>query len=64
LSVISRIALDHSSASVQRNVIELSVTGFPIVKHWQIVWRNDYVLSAAARAFIAYVQAKAQSKQQ
>jgi LysR family transcriptional regulator, low CO2-responsive transcriptional regulator len=62
LGVISRIALNHSSASVRSNVVELTVTGFPIVKHWQIVWRNDYVLSAAARAFIAYVQAKANAK--
>lgn len=34
----------------------LHVAGFPLVRHWSVVWRKDIPLSAAARAFVDYLQ--------
>lgn len=34
----------------------LQVDGFPLVRHWSVVWRKDSPLSAAARSFVDYLQ--------
>jgi DNA-binding transcriptional LysR family regulator len=34
----------------------LQVAGFPLLRHWSVVWRKDIPLSAAARAFVDYLQ--------
>jgi DNA-binding transcriptional LysR family regulator len=34
----------------------LRVEGFPIIRHWSVVWRKDSPLPAAARYFIQYLQ--------
>ncbi|MCC5827595.1 LysR substrate-binding domain-containing protein [Alkalimonas sp.] len=34
----------------------LQVEGFPLNRHWYVVWRSDLPLSAAARHFLHYLQ--------
>lgn len=34
----------------------LQVDGFPLIRHWSVVWRKDIPLSAAARSFVDYLQ--------
>jgi DNA-binding transcriptional LysR family regulator len=36
----------------------LQVAGFPIRRQWSVVWRRDQSLTAAARHFVAYLQAR------
>jgi LysR family transcriptional regulator, low CO2-responsive transcriptional regulator len=55
IGVISRMAFTGSSA--HPNLEELKVAGFPLKRQWQVVWRKDYPLSAAARTFVKYLQA-------
>lgn len=40
----------------------LQVEGFPLVRHWSVVWRKDTPLSAAARYFVDYLQQAADSQ--
>lgn len=55
LAVLSRHALAADPA--QEGLAVLPVTGFPIERRWQLVWRSDRRLSAAARRFVEHVQA-------
>jgi LysR family transcriptional regulator, low CO2-responsive transcriptional regulator len=57
LAVISRHALAQEPAA--DGVAVLPVSGFPIRRQWQLVWRSDRHLPLAAATFVA--QAKAQA---
>ncbi|WP_333797409.1 LysR family transcriptional regulator [Rheinheimera sp.] len=34
----------------------LQVSGFPIIRHWSVVWRKDQPMSATARHFLDYLR--------
>jgi len=62
IGVISDVAI-HPPMVVQgaevvttAGLTVLQVDGFPLVRHWSVVWRKDYPLSAAARSFVDYLQ--------
>lgn len=55
LAVLSRHALADDPA--QEGLAELPVAGFPIERHWLLVWRSDRGLSLAAHRFVEHVQA-------
>ncbi len=56
IGVISRLAFAGSAAHA--GLVELKVSGFPLQRQWQVAWRKDYPLSAAARTFVQYLQSK------
>lgn len=61
IGVISNVAIHPPMAAQNTKVATagltvLQVKGFPLVRHWSVVWRKDYPLSAAARAFVDYLQ--------
>ncbi|MBS7806656.1 LysR substrate-binding domain-containing protein [Variovorax sp. PCZ-1] len=56
ISVISRMAFTGSAAHA--GLVELKVSGFPLQRQWQVAWRKDYPLSAAARTFVKYLQSR------
>ena len=59
IGVISRLAFAGSAAKAENSgLIELKVSGFPLQRQWQVAWRKDYPLSAAARTFVQYLQSK------
>jgi LysR family transcriptional regulator, low CO2-responsive transcriptional regulator len=58
IGVISRMAFSGSSAHA--GLQELKVAGFPLKRQWQVVWRKDHPLSAAARTFVKYLEAPEQ----
>lgn len=42
---------------LQRSGLSIvQVSGFPVIRHWSVVWRKDHPLSATARHFINYLQ--------
>ncbi len=54
-SVQYPIALDLPSVR-QAGLCILQVSGFPIIRHWSVVWRKDLPLSATAKHFLKYLQ--------
>ncbi len=62
IGIISDVAIHPPLASPGIEVITtagltvLQVDGFPLIRHWSVVWRKDYPLSAAARSFIEYLK--------
>jgi LysR family transcriptional regulator, low CO2-responsive transcriptional regulator len=56
IGVISRLAFAGSAAHA--GLVELKVSGFALQRQWQVAWRKDYPLSAAARTFVQYLQSK------
>ncbi len=56
LSVMSRLAF--AGRASHSGLVELKVSGFPLQRQWQVAWRKDYPLSAAARTFVQYLQSK------
>jgi LysR family transcriptional regulator, low CO2-responsive transcriptional regulator len=56
IGVISRMAFTGGSAHA--GLVELKVSGFPLQRQWQVTWRKDYPLSAAARTFVQYLQSR------
>lgn len=54
LAVVSEYALSNDPA--KDGVVILPVTGFPLKRQWQLVWRKDRQLSLAARRFIEDVK--------
>jgi LysR family transcriptional regulator, low CO2-responsive transcriptional regulator len=56
IGVISRLAFGGDAAAA--GLAELKVSGFPIHKQWQVAWRKDYPLTAAARTFVRYLQSQ------
>jgi DNA-binding transcriptional LysR family regulator len=67
IGVLSEVAIRPSLESRAVDVVTtsgltvLQVAGFPLVRHWSVVWRRDIPLSAAARAFVDYLQQAAQT---
>jgi len=58
LAVVSRLAVaDRLDPMAPGAVAIVPVQGFPLRRRWSVVWRRDQPLSAAARGFIAYLQA-------
>ncbi|WP_029462643.1 LysR family transcriptional regulator [Serpentinimonas barnesii] len=55
LAVLSRHALDPDPA--QEGLALLPMTGFPILRLWQLVWRRDRRLPLAASAWIEHLRA-------
>ena len=55
LAVLSRHALDADPA--QEGLALLPMTGFPILRLWQLVWRRDRRLPLAASAWIEHLRA-------
>ena len=55
LAVLSRHALDADPA--QEGLALLPMTGFPICRTWQLVWRRDRRLPLAASAWIEHLRA-------
>jgi DNA-binding transcriptional LysR family regulator len=47
-----------ATGSAPSGLAVLQVAGFPIRRHWSVVWRRDQSLTAAARHFVAYLQAR------
>ena len=58
LSVISRLAITQADDAARLKLVELKVGGFPLQRRWQVVWRKDHPLTAAARTFVQYLQSK------
>ncbi len=56
IGVISRLAFAGSAEHT--GLVELKVGGFALQRQWQVAWRKDYPLSAAARTFVQYLQSK------
>ncbi|MFM7332192.1 MAG: LysR substrate-binding domain-containing protein, partial [Brachymonas sp.] len=56
IGVISRLAFNGSATHA--GLVELKVNGFPLQRQWQVAWRKDYPLSAAARTFVQYLQSR------
>jgi LysR family transcriptional regulator, low CO2-responsive transcriptional regulator len=57
IAVISALALGrHGSNAYLPGVVTLPVQGFPLRRHWSVVWRTDTPLSATARRFTEYMQ--------
>jgi LysR family transcriptional regulator, low CO2-responsive transcriptional regulator len=56
IGVISRLAFTGSAA--HPGLVELKVQGFALQRQWQVAWRKDYPLSAAARTFVQYLQSR------
>jgi LysR family transcriptional regulator, low CO2-responsive transcriptional regulator len=56
IGVISRMAFTGSAEHA--GLVELKVSGFPLQRQWQVAWRKDYPLSAAARTFVQYLQSR------
>jgi len=62
IGVLSEVAIRPPLAASGDDVITtsgltvLQVSGFPLIRHWSVVWRRDIPLSAAARAFVDYLQ--------
>jgi len=62
IGVLSEVAIHPPLATRGDDVITssgltvLQVAGFPLIRHWSVVWRKDIPLSAAARAFVDYLQ--------
>lgn len=56
LAVLSRHTLGADAA--RSGLVELRVSGFPIRRMWQLVWRRDRRLSRPARAFLDYLRAQ------
>ena len=56
LAVVSEHVLPKRPAS--EGIAILSVTGFPLKRQWQLVWRNDRKLSLAAQTFIDEVSGR------
>jgi len=61
LSVISRgsvlLELQHG------NLVELDLPGFPLLRHWYVVWPRGKRLSVGAEAFLAVLMAQQQGAQ-
>lgn len=45
-----------AAALHQRGLQVLQVSGFPLIRHWSVVWRKDSPMSATARHFVDYLQ--------
>jgi DNA-binding transcriptional LysR family regulator len=62
VAVVSRLAVHPPSNDPRRPAPEgltvLQVAGFPIRRHWSVVWRRDQAFTAAARRFVSYLQAR------
>jgi LysR family transcriptional regulator, low CO2-responsive transcriptional regulator len=56
IAVISRLAFQSDAA--RHGLAEIKVSGFPLQRQWQVVWRKDYPLTAAARTFVQYLRSK------
>ncbi len=56
IGVISRLAFAGNVAN--HGLTELKVGGFPLQRAWQVAWRKDHPLSAAARTFVQYLQSR------
>jgi DNA-binding transcriptional LysR family regulator len=56
LAVLSRHTLGKHPA--RDGLVELKVTGFPLKRQWQVVWRRDRTLSRPARAFLDALHAR------
>jgi len=69
IGVISEVAIHPPLASSGSDLMTtlgltvLPVKGFPLIRHWSVVWRKDSPLSVAARYFVNYLQQAAASPQ-
>jgi len=64
LAVVSALAVDAGPAPGDTAPwIRLPVEGFPIQRHWSVVWRADAPLDLPARRFVDYLQARRQPLQ-
>ena len=63
IAVISRLAVPAGRPDpvVSAGPVVLDVEGFPIERHWSVVWPRDQPLAPAARRFVAYLQAGRQA---
>ena len=70
IAVLSRLAIfpplwpaagSSEVAAFKEPLTMLQVDGFPLSRHWYVVWRNDHPLSAAARHFLQYLEAKVET---
>jgi LysR family transcriptional regulator, low CO2-responsive transcriptional regulator len=68
IGVISDVAIHPPLASSGADLLTtpgltvLQVEGFPLIRHWSVVWRKDSPLSVAARYFVNYLQEAAASQ--
>ena len=58
IGVISRLAITQADDAARLKLVELKIKGFPLQRRWQVVWRKDHPLTAAARTFVQYLQSK------
>ena len=58
IGVISRLAITQGDDAARLKLVELKINGFPLQRRWQVVWRKDHPLTAAARTFVQYLQSK------
>lgn len=64
IAVLSELAIKpplwskHSTTPSQMPLTVLQVQGFPIMRHWSVVWRKDQPLSVAARYFLSELSKK------
>ena len=56
IAVNPHISAEHCAEEFTAGIAVLDVAHFPCVRHWSVVWHKSQPLSAAARAFIAYLQ--------
>jgi LysR family transcriptional regulator, low CO2-responsive transcriptional regulator len=61
IAVVSQLAvvddLARSDSQKISKLVALKVLGFPLKRHWSVVWRKDQAQSAAASMFVNYLQA-------
>lgn len=55
IAVLSQLALQAELDAAQPRLALLKVQGFPLRRHWSVVWRKDLPHSAAARRLVAYL---------
>ena len=63
LAVVSRLVVRSgmhgvkiSEPSALNGLVELQVSGFPLRRSWQVVWRREKALSFAAQRFMSYLK--------
>jgi DNA-binding transcriptional LysR family regulator len=60
IAIVSRLAaasaLQEARSPGDLQLVELLVRGFPIRRHWSVVWRREQPLSVAAKRFITYLK--------
>jgi DNA-binding transcriptional LysR family regulator len=62
VAILPPLSARGADISTTPSLTVLQVEGFPLVRHWSVVWRKDTPLSAAARYFVDYLQQAAASQ--